>query len=97
MAHEVGGTTPASESLGYKTVVSDCACVERGGISKMNRECVPRDARNFCQHRHHLFCKVRVHYEETPSVGAFAIEAPKGTLEELLGRRADEQSQSECP
>lgn len=42
-------------------------------------------ARNFFQHRHHLFRKVRVDYMESPCLCVSGIETLKGTLEEWLG------------
>ena len=63
---KVGGTTPASESLGSKTEALNRAYAEEEGISNMTHGCVPGGARNFVQHLHHLVGKVRVDYVETP-------------------------------
>lgn len=48
VAFEVGGTTPAVESIESETCALNYACVEPRGISKMTHECVPGGFKGLC-------------------------------------------------
>ena len=82
MAPEVGGTTLASESLGSETGFSDHACVEKGGIPEMTRECVPGGFKELFSTHASLFWEGEGgSCGDSSCVCACGIEAPKGTLE----------------
>ena len=47
MASEVGGTTTTAECIGFEAGISDCACDERMGFSKLTCKFVLGGARNY--------------------------------------------------
>lgn len=70
---EVGGTTPALESLELEAGAPDCACVKSRWNSKKTRECVREGVRDYFQYQHHLFWEMGVDYVLTPRESVHVI------------------------
>ena len=82
VASEIGGTAPASESLGYEKGVSNCTCAEEEWIFKMTRKCVPMGCKELfssptspCWESEGGLCG------DSPWVCERGFETPKDTLE----------------